>query len=65
MTPPEERAGIDSVVITTDEGDPVVVAINIEGMVCVATLNDSNFAEYMKQLGYDPAKLPKASVVKV
>ena len=65
MTPPEQRTEVDSTVITTDEGDPIVVAVNLDGVVCVATINDPNFEEYMGMLGYDKSRLPKNEPLKV
>lgn len=65
MNPPEERKAVDSTVITTDEGDPVVVAVNLDGVVCVATINEPNFEEYMGMLGYKADKLPKSEIFKV
>jgi len=63
MQPPKEHLDIDSVVITTDAGDPIVVATSIDNAVCVATINDANFGDYMRKLGYARDKLPAVSVI--
>ena len=65
MKPATEYKDIDSVVITTDEGDPIAVATSVERAVCVATANDDNFEDYMKVLGYDKRDLPKVEIIQV
>ena len=58
MNPPEIRAGLDSVIIKTDEGSPIVIAMGIEGAVWVKTVSEPGFADMLVQLGFDKRLVP-------
>jgi len=64
-SPPEERTEVDSLVVMTDEGDPVLVGLNLEGRVWLKTADDPGFAEAMESLGFNKRNLPLVDVVKV
>ena len=65
MSQPEERAGVDSVVISTNDGTPIAVAMHLEDAVWVKTVNDPEFPELMETLGFNKRDLPKLETLKI
>ena len=65
MTPPEELAGVDSVVISTDDGKPIAVALMLEGAIWIKTVDDPQFHELMEMLGFNKRDLPEVDVLNV
>lgn len=48
----------DSVVVYTNEGDPVMIALDMEGKVWIKTLGDPDFASTWELLGFSRNTLP-------
>lgn len=63
--PAEDRSGIDSIVVCTDEGSPIMAAVNLEGRVWMHTANEPQFAELMETLGFNKRDLPEVKVVAI
>lgn len=64
LNPPVDSKGVDSIVVCTDEGTPVMAAVNLEGRIWMHTVNEPQFAELMGTLGFDKRSLPEVSVIK-
>lgn len=65
MHPPEDKAGVDSTVIYTDDGSPIAVAVSIEGAVWVKTVSDPSFTSVMESLGFSKRDVPAVNTLKV
>ena len=65
MHPPVDYKGVDSVVMCTDEGSPIMAAVNLDGRVWMHTANEPQFKELMETLGFDKRALPEVSEIKV
>ena len=63
MKPPDDRNDVDSIVVCTKEGSPILVAVDIDGRVWVHTANEPQFAEMMETLGFNKRDLPKVTTV--
>ena len=57
--PPQETDDADSVVIYTDDGKPICVAIGLEGNVWVKTVADPQFAAILEDLGFSKRQIPQ------
>jgi len=62
--PPVDHKGVDSIVVCTDEGSPIMAAVNFEGRVWMHTINEPQFADLMTMLGFDKRSLPTVETVK-
>jgi hypothetical protein len=63
MNPPQELEA-DSVVVTTDSGMPVAIALGIDGNVWVSNANDEQFPELLSKLGMDKRR-PELKTISV
>jgi hypothetical protein len=59
LHPPEFKEGVDSLVVYTREGAPVVVATEMDGQILVALAGDDDFERLMGSLGFTRAELPE------
>ena len=64
INPPKQLESADSVLISTDEGDPIVVALSMEGNIWVKTVEDPDFAGILETIGFDK-RIPVVEDVKV
>ena len=64
INPPKQLENADSVLISTDEGDPIVVALSMEGNIWVKTVEDPDFAGILETIGFDK-RIPVVEDVKV
>lgn len=65
LTAPDDRMGVNSMILCTDEGVPVAVAVDIEGRVWLHTANEPQFKDLMVTLGFSEHSLPKVTEVKI
>jgi len=63
MNPPQEVADIDSLVVMTDDGKAIAVALNIDNAVWVRTANETGFDEMLYELGFSKEDIPTLKTV--
>jgi hypothetical protein len=61
--PPEIKGDVDALVISTDDGDPILAAFRMKNATVIQTAKQEGFLELLKLLGYDESDLPKVEQV--
>lgn len=61
----ELHSKVKSTLVYTDEGVPVLAAVDMEGKIVVITCDDPKFPQLLESFGFDKRMIPEVQRVKL